>query len=244
MPGKALEPIPEAAPHSESDTGSPSTGLPPLHPLPRALDGPVASPMFAPPAPPSVNPSPLELVAGIGGTSIPLCHPQSTHPVFTSTTHSTIPTTTASAIRTLLTCIDICLVMITMHISTLDASTTQYGHRKKSRRSIDEGASTSHSGQSRRLGPGHDTLGHTHAKQLIDIVAWHVGVLDAKWYVKPISTCWFEEYLFNIYTPEMFYDILRMRRRTFDRLVCDLRPYIQGQHTHWREPIGVEKRLL
>jgi hypothetical protein len=29
----------------------------------------------------------------------------------------------------------------------------------------------------------------------------------------------------------MFYDILRMRRRTFDRLVNDLRPYIQGQHT-------------
>ena len=50
--------------------------------------------------------------------------------------------------------------------------------------------------------------------------------------------------MFNIYTPDMFYDILRMRRRTFDRLVHDLRPFIQGQFTHWREPIGVEKKMV
>ena len=62
--------------------------------------------------------------------------------------------------------------------------------------------------------------------------------------MKPRSTCWFEEYLFNIYTPEMFYDILRMRRRTFDRLVNDLRPFISGQQTHWRMPIGVEKKVV
>ena len=42
----------------------------------------------------------------------------------------------------------------------------------------------------------------------------------------------------------MFYDILRMRRRTFDRLVNDLRPFIEGQHTHWRQPIGVEKKVV
>ena len=83
-----------------------------------------------------------------------------------------------------------------------------------------------------------------HVRQLIDLVAWHIGGMDAKWYVKPRSTCWFEEYLFNIYTPDMFYDILRMRRRTFDRLVHDLRPFIQGQDTHWREPIGVEKKVV
>ena len=85
---------------------------------------------------------------------------------------------------------------------------------------------------------------HLHGKQVIDLLAWHIGVEDARWYVKPISTCWFEEYLFNIYTPDMFYDILRMRRRTFDRLVHDLRPFIQGQHTHWRQPIGVEKKVV
>ena len=85
---------------------------------------------------------------------------------------------------------------------------------------------------------------HAHAKQMLDLVAWHIGVCDTRWYVKPRSTCWFEEYLFKIYTPDMFYDILRMRRRTFDRLVHDLRPFIQGQDTHWRQPIGVEKKVV
>ena len=87
-------------------------------------------------------------------------------------------------------------------------------------------------------------LEHAHAKQLFDLVAWHIGVQDNRWYVKPMSTCWFDEYLFKIYTPDMFYDILRMRRRTFDRLVHDLRPFIQGQDTHWRQPIGVEKKIV
>lgn len=83
-----------------------------------------------------------------------------------------------------------------------------------------------------------------HAKQMNDLLTWHIGVLGARWYVKPRSTCWFEEYLFNIYTPEMFYEILRMRRRTFDRLVHDLRLFIQGQHTHWQAPISVEKKVV
>lgn len=42
----------------------------------------------------------------------------------------------------------------------------------------------------------------------------------------------------------MFYDILRIQRRTFDKLVHDLRPFIQGQHTHWMSPIGVEKKMV
>ena len=89
-----------------------------------------------------------------------------------------------------------------------------------------------------------DGLEHLHYKQVFDLLAWHVGVLNDRWYIKPRSTCWFEEYMFNIYTPDMFYDILRMRRRTFDRLVSDLRPFIQGQQTHWRQPIGVEKKIV
>ena len=88
------------------------------------------------------------------------------------------------------------------------------------------------------------TMEHAHVKQIFDLVAWHIGVLNAKWYVKPRSTCWFNEYLFNIYTPDMFCDILRMRRRTFDRLVDKFRPHIQGQHTHLRQPIGVEKKVV
>ena len=89
-----------------------------------------------------------------------------------------------------------------------------------------------------------EALRHSHAKQMLDLLACHVDAMDARWYVKPRSTCWFEEYLFNIYTPDMFYDILRMRRQTFDKLVHDLRPHIQGQHTHWRKPIGVEKKVV
>jgi hypothetical protein len=89
-----------------------------------------------------------------------------------------------------------------------------------------------------------DDLQHPHENEMIGLLAWHIQVLDAKWYVKPRSTCWFDEYLFNIYTPDMFYDILRMRRSTFDRIVRDLRPFIQGQHTHWREPIAVEKKVV
>jgi hypothetical protein len=50
--------------------------------------------------------------------------------------------------------------------------------------------------------------------------------------------------LFNIYTPDMFYNILRMWRRTFDRIVEDLRPFIQGQPTHWRQPVCVEKKII
>jgi hypothetical protein len=71
-----------------------------------------------------------------------------------------------------------------------------------------------------------DVLELPHVKQVHDLLAWHIGILNSKWYVKPRSTCWFDEYLFNIYTPDMFYDILRMRRMTFDRLVNDLRPHI------------------
>ena len=83
-----------------------------------------------------------------------------------------------------------------------------------------------------------------HTLQVFNLLARQIGIEDAKWYVKPRSTCWFDEYLFKIYTPDMFYDILRMRRRTFDRLVDDLRPFIQGQPTHWRQPIGVEKKVV
>ena len=63
-----------------------------------------------------------------------------------------------------------------------------------------------------QLGHEHedDALKHPYVKQVFDLLAWHIGVVDAKWYVQPRSTCWFEEYFFNIYTSDMFYDILRM----------------------------------
>ena len=141
-------------------------------------------------------------------------------------------------------CIQICVLIITMHIATTDATEARSAQRKKTRR---EGGDVSKS-STRDSMEEHDSDDeqsvHTHTRHLLDLLTWHIGVLDAKWYVKPRSTCWFNEYLFNIYTPDMFYDILRMRWRTFDRLVHDLRPFIQGQHTHWRQPVGVEKKVV
>ena len=143
-----------------------------------------------------------------------------------------------------MTCIDLCVLIITMYITTTETTDAIFAQRKKQRRRMTDDVS--------RLVDDHregedyeDNVSELpHAKQMTDLLAWHVGAMSARWYVKPKSTCWFEEYLFNIFTPDMFYDILRMRRRTFDRLVHDLRPFIQGQHTHWRSPIGVEKKVV
>jgi len=133
--------------------------------------------------------------------------------------------------------------MVTMHLASTEASTIYCKKRKKLRGGgwMDV-ADSPHITCARR--ESDEDLEHPHVKQVFDLLPWHIGLENARWYVKPRSTCWFEEYLFNIYTPDMFYDILRMRRRTFDRLVNDLRPFLQGQHTHWRAPIGVEKKIV
>ena len=230
---------------SESELDSPSTCLPPLHPLPCVRDGPAppARPSSSMPSwkcSPTVLPTaspPVPLVGPCGEpANIPLNHAQNPHSVLTPAI--------ASAIRTVLTCIDICVVMITMHLATTEASGGHSSRRKRLRMSDTDGVYASPHGVAMRQEPEEGAYVHLHVKQLMDLIVWHVHVLNTKWYVKPRSTCWFEEYLFNIYTPDMFYDILRMRRRTFDRLIQDLRPFIQGQHTHWRQPIGVEKKVV
>ena len=137
-----------------------------------------------------------------------------------------------------------CVAMVAMYITSTEASNAHVAHRKQMKRTNGGDVCVSPLGTMRSHESEEDALEHPHMKQIFDVLAWHIGVESARWYVKPRSTCWFEEYLFNIYTPDMFYDILRMRRRTFDRLVHDLRPYIQGQHTHWRQPIGVEKKVV
>ena len=136
------------------------------------------------------------------------------------------------------------MVMLSMYITSAEASNSHVAQRKKSRIQVEDVVHGSARVALRECGDGEDELEHPHVKQVFDLLAWHAGVLGTRWYVKPRSTCWFEEYLFNIYTPDMFYDILRMRRRTFDRLVDDLRPFIQGQQTHWRQPISVEKKVV
>ena len=142
------------------------------------------------------------------------------------------------------TCIDLCMAMVAIYITSTEASLANVAHRKKLKNRDGDDISSIERTARGRHEADEVALHHPHAKQVADLLAWHIGVENARWYVKPRSTCWFDEYLFSIYTPNMFYDILRMRRRTFDRLVNDLRPHIQGQHTHWREPIGVEKKVV
>ena len=163
---------------------------------------------------------------------------------FAQPTSSKTESDVSVAMRTILACIDICMVVMAMYTTSTETTTSHLEQRKKLRRGSDNVVPPPTHTATERRGLEEDALDYPHAKQVFDLLAWHVGMLNARWYVKPRSTCWFEEYLFNIYTPDMFYDILRMRRRTFDRLVFDLRPYIQGQQTHWREPISVEKKVV
>lgn len=136
----------------------------------------------------------------------------------------------AFAIRIIMTC----MVMMTIYITSMEAREAHIAHRKKLKRRDDDDVSITPHCTLGRHEHEEVALEHPHVKQIFYLIAWHIGVIDAKWYVKPRLTYWFEEYFFNIYTRDVFCDILRMRRRTFDMLVHDLWPFIQGQYTHWR----------
>ena len=141
-------------------------------------------------------------------------------------------------------CIDLCVAIVHMQIAATEQSGGHTAHRRNVRRRLDSDCLDMSHGILQEHASDDDAMQHSHHKHIYDLIAWHLSAQDERWYVKPRSTCWFEEYLFEIYTPDMFYDILRMRRTTFDRLVHDLRPFIQGQSTHWRQPIGVEKKIV
>lgn len=174
--------------------------------------------IWSPPCLPSDAPYAPHVAPCTGPANIPLHLAPNPHSMAT-------PDITA-AIRIVLTCIDVCIVMIAMYTISTEASKGHLAHKNKlkMRRNVDNVYISSRS----QLEHEHedDALEHLHEKQVFDLLAWHIGVVDAKWYVKPRSTYCFEEYFFNIYTSNMFYDILRMRRRIFGRLVCGLRPFI------------------
>lgn len=111
----------------------------------------------------------------------------------------------------MMTIIDICVVMVTMFMASTEANDSNSTRRKQSRKREEEVDNLTPHPRLAQYELEEDELEHPHGKQVIDLLAWHIGLEDARWYVKPRSTCWFEEYLFNIYTPDMFYDILRMR---------------------------------
>ena len=188
--------------------------------------------MWSPPLPPGASPPTTTVEPCLGEANIPLHPPQPTESIRCWDVCTVVPLLAA--------CIDLSVTIVQMHI----ASEIQGASRKKLKTGVDEDVVLVARRHTELCELDGDLLSQPHAQQLVNIVHWHIGNEDAKWYVKPRSTCWFDEYLFKIYTPDMFYDILRMRRRTFDRLVHDLRPFIQGQQTHWRQPIGVEKKVV
>ena len=207
--------------------------VPAVHPAVAyaALTGEPPVDVWSPPPPPAASPPTPADGPCLGEANIPL------HP---SQLLQSNPCLDARQVVPLLAaCIDLSVTIVQMHI----ASDIQGASRKKSKTSA-AAAWDLPSTHTRVCEEEDDLLLQPHAQQLLNIVAWHIDNEDAKWYVKPRSTCWFEQFLFEIYTPDMFYDILRMKKRTFDRLVEDLRPFIQGQQTHWRQPIGVEKKVV
>ena len=247
---KAARSTHNVAGHSGSELERRSPSSPPLHRTRSEREVPAlqpspASPLLSvafsgdewspPPAPAGI---PCTVAVSRGGipASMPL------HSILTQ--HSIPVPTVASIVPIIMATIDIAVVMLHMHNTSMEATRTPLANRKKTKRGDIDPYTNHASAAFQRLESDEDVLPHPHERQVHDLVAWHVELLDAKWYVKPRSTCWFEEYLFKIYTPDMFYDILRMRRVTFDRLVHDLRPFIQGQQTHWRQPIGVEKKVV
>ena len=236
MSYKVLNTHEDAEAHSDAEVGDLSPSLPPLHL--RCRDVPASSwlpilpvPAYRPPTGarsspqvPSPTPGVVPVLDRGGPASIPLDASSTS----LSMTTLNIPT----AMRMVITCIDICVVMLTTYTTSAEASKAHMVHRRQLRRRGGGEVSTTTNDEQRRRDQEEDALEHPHVKQIVDLIAWHIGAIDAKWYVKPRSTCCFEEYIFNIYTPEMFYDILRMRRRTFDRLVSDLKPFIHGQRTN------------
>ena len=151
---------------------------------------------------------------------------------------------TPTVIPIMVSCINMTVAMLQVHNASMERTTAKLAYRKKTKRDVEHKGGCSSSTAGPEYVSDGDELPHPHEIEMTGMLAWHIQELDAKWYIKPRSTCWFEEYLFNIYTPDMFYDILRMRRATFDRIVHDLRPFLQGQPTHWRLPIGVEKKVV
>ena len=208
------------------------------HPVSAAFDraGEPAGTVRSPHRPPTAARRPPAVLPWCGTGSIPLELPEQQGSISSHHTREIVPV--------LATCIDMTVAIIQMHIATTEAIESQARCRKNKRRRLDGTLPLRSHTTSQDRCSEEGNRNHKHAHVIFNLLACHIGIHAARWYVKLRSTCWFEEYLFKIYTPDMFYDILRMRRATFDKLVNDLRPFIQGQPTHWRQPIGVEKKVV
>ena len=113
-------------------------------------------------------------------------------PLDTPTTSMSMPALDIpTAIRMVITCIDICVVMLTTYTASAEASREYIAHRRRFRRRGLGEAPSSSNAELRRRDEEEDALEHPHVKQMVDLIAWHIGAIDAKWYVKPRSTSTF-----------------------------------------------------
>lgn len=79
-----------------------------------------------------------------------------------------------------LTCIDICVVMVTMFLTSTKAIEFHSARKKQSRKRDGEDVTMAPHARLARYGLEDDGLEHPHGKQVIDLLAWHIGVEDAR----------------------------------------------------------------
>ena len=154
----------------------PSAATPPLQ---------AALGLYSPPPPATKGSGALPLLPFGGGVSIPL------HPPLESEGEISEPRITA-AIPVIMACINMSIAIMHMYTTTSEATKTQLSNKKRSKRCTKDIGVDAAPNPFARHAPEEDELEHPHTKELFDLLAWHVHVQDAKWYVKPRSTCWFE----------------------------------------------------
>jgi hypothetical protein len=120
-------------------------------------------------APRSPSPAPpiVPEFGGVGPASIPLHN--------TVTPNSMWPTDLSSTIRIVAACIDICLVMMTLYIASMDASTAHIANRKKLRSGGGDDVSMPRPVALLLYEDEYEAIEFLHVKQLSDLIAWHIG---------------------------------------------------------------------
>lgn len=86
-------------------------------------------------------------------------------------------------------CIDMSVAIMHMYTTSTEASRAQLAYKKRTKRWTEERGVDAPPNPFAKHEPEEDELEHPHARDLLDLLAWHVHVVDAKWYVKPRSTC-------------------------------------------------------
>ena len=79
--------------------------------------------------------------------------------------------------------IDMSVVMVEMHNASMEATKTQVAHRKKTKRGCEDDDTGPPHGAISTQHSDKGVLELPHEKQIHDLLAWHVGLLNSKWYV-------------------------------------------------------------